>query len=68
MDVDYDRLCLGCFREAEGRPCPHCGFDPVATPAFPLALPAGEILAGRYLVGKPLGQGGFGITYLALDL
>jgi hypothetical protein len=68
MDLDYDKLCLGCFRETEGRPCPQCGFDPAAPPAFPLALEPGEILAGRYLVGRPLGQGGFGITYLALDL
>ncbi|MDR1189210.1 MAG: serine/threonine protein kinase [Bifidobacteriaceae bacterium] len=68
MNLDYDKLCLGCFREVGVRPCPHCGFDPAAPSSFPLALPPGEILAGRYLVGRPLGQGGFGITYLAFDL
>ncbi|MDR1189209.1 MAG: serine/threonine protein kinase [Bifidobacteriaceae bacterium] len=68
MDMDLDRLCLGCFREVATRPCPHCGFDPAVPSSFTLALPPGEILAGRYLVGKPLGQGGFGITYLAFDL
>lgn len=31
-------------------------------------LPAGTMLRGRYRVEKPLGQGGFGITYSALDL
>ena len=32
------------------------------------ALPAGTILLGRYRIDGPLGQGGFGITYVAQDL
>ncbi len=31
-------------------------------------LPPGSILQGKYLVGKVLGQGGFGITYIGMDL
>lgn len=34
---------------------------------FPLALPEGTILAGQYMIEKALGQGGFGITYRAVD-
>ncbi len=34
---------------------------------FPLALPEGTILAGQYIIRKTLGQGGFGITYMASD-
>ena len=64
-------LCYQCFgQRPEGPgPCPHCGWNPTAgREKYPLALPCGSILAGRYLVGRALGQGGFGITYVARDL
>ena len=34
---------------------------------YPLALAEGTILAGQYIIKKVLGQGGFGITYMATD-
>ena len=63
-------LCYNCFqeRETEEGPCPYCGFDLAENEKkFPVALRAGTVLNGRYIVGRVLGQGGFGITYLALD-
>ena len=63
-------LCYNCFRERESLegPCPYCGFDLVENEKkFPVALRAGTVLNNRYIVGRVLGQGGFGITYLALD-
>ena len=69
-------ICYNCFRErpdlqenpkAKG-PCPYCGFDlEENVKKFPVALRAGTILNDRYIVGRVLGQGGFGITYLAYD-
>ena len=61
--------CYNCFCEktAPG-PCPKCGYDPAFDEGkFPLALPHGSILAGQYVTGRVLGQGGFGVTYLAFD-
>ena len=49
-------------------PCPHCGFDPEASPSQAYVLQPGTILNGKYVVGTVLGQGGFGITYIGWDL
>ncbi len=48
--------------------CPFCGFDPSAYRQNPRCLPINTVLAGKYLVGKVLGEGGFGITYMGYDL
>lgn len=46
--------------------CPHCGY-PVHSQTQPHQLPVGTMLRGRYQLGRVLGQGGFGITYIAWD-
>lgn len=50
--------CLGCMEDFQGYPCPGCGYDPEKTKNAEYALTPGTILAGKYLVGKVLGQGG----------
>ena len=67
--AEQKNLCYNCFQEKPGMgPCPHCGFDLEENERkFPVALRAGTVLNDRYIIGRVLGQGGFGITYLALD-
>lgn len=62
-------LCLGCMTDrAETSPCPRCGYAHDSPAASPLHLPPGTSLQeGHYIVGKVLGHGGFGITYLGYD-
>ncbi len=68
--MNPDHFCMGCMTERENPegPCPHCGFDEQASPPAPHQLPPRTILNGKYLVGRILGEGGFGITYLGWDL
>lgn len=69
--IDPNRICMGCMRETgENGICPYCGFslEEYEKNRSPRVLPARTILNGKYLVGKVIGEGGFGITYLAFDL
>ena len=48
--------------------CPHCGFSEKENPALPHQLPYHTVLNGKYMVGRAIGEGGFGITYIGWDL
>lgn len=61
--------CLNCMGTYEGPGiCPHCGFDNGSYQGPPYVLGPNTILHGKYLIGRVLGQGGFGITYMGFDL
>lgn len=60
--------CIGCMEDCKEYPCPKCGYDPKTQPQAEYALKPETILNGKYLVGRVLGQGGFGITYIGWDL
>jgi len=48
--------------------CPYCGAAVTTIPSVLTTLPLGtKLYNNRYNVGKVLGQGGFGITYLGSD-
>ena len=64
--MEFNR-CYGCMEEITAFPCPHCGYAP-GSKGPDYALRPGSILYGKYLVGRILGQGGFGITYVGWDL
>ncbi len=61
--------CYCCMQLFDDRfeLCPHCGFVVGSPPAMVNHLPYGTVLQGRYTIGKALGHGGFGITYIAWD-
>lgn len=60
--------CPNCFEVGfDGSRCPQCSYMFSNKPRENV-LPLGTILNGRYLLGRVLGIGGFGITYLAYDL
>lgn len=63
------KVCLGCLRQIDLRDdrCPFCGFDPLRV-QNPRYLRVGTKLNDRYVVGKKLGEGGFGITYTGYDI
>ncbi|OKZ81208.1 MAG: hypothetical protein BHW08_03355 [Clostridium sp. CAG:12237_41] len=67
--VDPNRLCMGCMEllENTGVPCPKCGFSLKDYQQPENGMPPYEILNGKYLVGKVIGIGGFGITYIGWD-
>lgn len=59
------KVCGNCFTVTSGQTCKKCGYTSGKAPLY--ALSAGTRLNKRYIVGRVLGQGGFGITYLAYD-
>ena len=64
--------CPHCMHPVQGSRCSLCGGD-VAWKGTPPQLPVGTMLSSKgsghtYQVGAARGQGGFGITYIGLDL
>lgn len=61
--------CPNCFSvTGKINPCPYCGYDKFSGKNNSLALPLNMVLHERYIIGRILGAGGFGITYLSFDM
>ncbi|MCH5199570.1 MAG: serine/threonine protein kinase [Oscillospiraceae bacterium] len=69
IEIRNKKLCESCFAEVveEGK-CPCCGFSKEEFEPDPLVLPMGTRLEDKIIIGRVMGKGGFGITYLGYDL
>jgi serine/threonine protein kinase len=66
MPLDF---CHTCFIDlTPGEICSRCGQDRSSTEDPGDVLRPGSVIGGKYKVGRLLGRGGFGATYLAWDL
>lgn len=63
-----EKRCYGCMNlKSNQSVCEHCGYDENMKNEIH-QLPAGTVLKEQYMIGRVLGQGGFGITYLGWDM
>ena len=68
MNIEGSNLCIGCMKPLgqTGR-CSFCGMKQEDYNPIPRCLLPGTRLADRYILGKVLGEGSFGITYIGWD-
>ena len=62
--------CPNCFSPLPNgaQECPKCGKNIADIKLYPNSLPPFTVLNNRYVIGRVLGKGGFGITYIAKDM
>jgi len=67
--MNPEHICMGCMGiKGDAQYCGDCGWKEGTPADLPLQLQPRTLLDRRYLLGRVLGQGGFGITYLGWDL
>ncbi|MCD8118338.1 MAG: FHA domain-containing serine/threonine-protein kinase [Lachnospiraceae bacterium] len=68
--MDIGKICTNCLQETvENGVCTSCGKRIEERPPRQMnALPDGYVLHNQYVLGRIIGKGGFGITYLARDI
>ena len=67
--MDFKKICFNCMKEKTSAEsvCPYCGYDNSSYKRNTNCLPPLTPLNGKYILGRVLGAGGFGITYVAYD-
>ncbi|MBQ2904661.1 MAG: PASTA domain-containing protein [Clostridia bacterium] len=68
-EKDGQRRCLGCMElySEEYEVCPYCGYTIEEEVENALHMFPGTVLYDKYIIGRVIGYGGFGVTYLAWD-
>ncbi len=63
------KRCMGCMElyGNEFEVCPHCGYVEGTKAEEAIHMEPGTLLHDRYIIGKVLGYGGFGVTYIGWD-
>lgn len=67
---DKASYCFHCMEilDKNDTVCPHCKRKIKSVRENVRTLPPGIVLENKYMVGEVIGEGGFGITYIGLDL
>ena len=62
--------CMGCMElcDETNELCPYCGYVKSTQVEQPIHIVPGTILDDKYMLGRVLGYGGFGVTYIGWDL
>lgn len=67
IEINGRQFCENCFETVTGTVCKSCGFNSSDNAPDLSMLTPGSVLQNRYVIGRVIGKGGFGITYLAYD-
>lgn len=69
FEGDGQRRCFGCMElySTKYDVCPFCGYTTDIEVENALHMYPGMVLHDKYIIGKVIGYGGFGVTYLAWD-
>ena len=64
-----EKRCLGCMKilDSGEKVCPYCGYVEGTKAKEAYHLTPGTRIHSRYTLGRVLGSGGFGITYIGFD-
>lgn len=69
MRINNLNLCDFCFTPLNSaNECPKCGLSADSYHMDADLLPPGTNLNGKYIIGRTLGRGGFGATYLSYSI
>ena len=68
--MDISKICFNCMKGEvdEDGICDCCGKQFSDIKLSESYLPVGSFLRDKYLMGRVLGEGGFGITYIGYDI